>query len=74
MIDGSRAGIVDIAMVGLSNYNGLMPESAAFYSAVHVPRPSNSIQVLDGEPGKVLANFEKFGLKGLGFPENGYAT
>lgn len=73
MIDGSRAGIVDLAMVGLNNYNGLMPESAAFTLPFMFPDRQTAYKVLDGEPGKeVLANFEKFGLKGLGFPENGY--
>jgi tripartite ATP-independent transporter DctP family solute receptor len=33
----------------------------------------HAYKVLDGEVGQnVLANFEKLGLKGLGFPENGY--
>lgn len=73
MIDGSRAGIVDLAMVGLNNYNGLMPESAAFTLPFMFPNRETAYKVLDGEPGKeVLAKFEKFGLKGLGFPENGY--
>ncbi|WP_099612235.1 DctP family TRAP transporter solute-binding subunit [Vibrio fujianensis] len=73
MIDGSRAGIVDLAMVGLNNYNGLMPESAAFTLPFIFPNRETAYKVLDGEPGQeVLANFEKFGLKGLGYPENGY--
>ncbi|MFA0229713.1 DctP family TRAP transporter solute-binding subunit, partial [Vibrio sp. 10N.261.45.A7] len=73
MIDGSRAGIVDLTMVGLNNYNGLMPESAAFTLPFMFPDRQTAYKVLDGEPGKeVLAKFEKFGLKGLGFPENGY--
>lgn len=73
MIDGSRAGIVDLVMVGLNNYNGLMPESAAFTLPFMFPNRETAYKVLDGEPGQeVLANFEQFGLKGLGFPENGY--
>ncbi|MDE1223182.1 DctP family TRAP transporter solute-binding subunit [Vibrio aestuarianus] len=73
MIDGSRAGIVDLAMVGLNNYNGLMPESAAFTLPFMFPNRETAYKVLDGEPGQeVLAKFEKFDLKGLGFPENGY--
>ncbi|CAH0528877.1 DctP family TRAP transporter solute-binding subunit [Vibrio hippocampi] len=73
MIDGSRAGIVDLAMVGLNNYSGLMPESAAFTLPFMFPSRETAYRVLDGEPGQeVLASFEKFGLKGLGFPENGY--
>ncbi|MEZ9863377.1 DctP family TRAP transporter solute-binding subunit [Vibrio breoganii] len=73
MIDGSRAGIVDLAMVGLNNYNGMMPESAAFTLPFMFPNRETAYKVLDGEPGQeVLKKFEKFGLKGLGFPENGY--
>lgn len=73
MIDGSRAGIVDLVMVGLNNYNGLMPESAAFTLPFMFPNRETAYKVLDGKPGQeVLANFEQFGLKGLGFPENGY--
>lgn len=73
MIDGSRAGIIDFAMVGLNNYNGLMPESAAFTLPFMFPNRETAYKVLDGAPGKeVLKNMEEFGIKGLGFPENGY--
>ncbi|CCN86026.1 DctP family TRAP transporter solute-binding subunit [Vibrio nigripulchritudo] len=73
MIDGSRAGIIDLAMVGLNNYNGLMPESAAFTLPFMFPNRATAYKVLDGEPGQeVLTQFERFGLKGLGYPENGY--
>ena len=73
MIDGSRAGIVDFAMVGLNNYNGLLPESAAFTLPFMFPNRETAYKVLDGEPGKeVLTSLEAFGLKGLGYPENGY--
>jgi len=73
MIDGSRAGIVDFTMVGLNNFNGLMPQSAAFTLPFMFPNRETAYKVLDGEPGQeVLDKMEKFGLKGLGFPENGY--
>ncbi len=73
MIDGTRAGIVDLSMVGLNNYSGLLPESAAFTLPFMFPDRKTAYKVLDGEPGKeVLASFEKHGLKGLGYPENGY--
>ncbi|MBD1564661.1 DctP family TRAP transporter solute-binding subunit [Vibrio sp. SA48] len=73
MIDGTRSGIVDLSMVGLNNYNGLMPESAAFTLPFMFPNREMAYKVLDGEPGQeVLVKFEKFDLKGLGFPENGY--
>jgi tripartite ATP-independent transporter DctP family solute receptor len=73
MIDGSRAGIVDFTMVGLNNYNGLMPQSAAFTLPFMFPNREAAYKVLDGAPGQeVLNNMEKFGLKGFGYPENGY--
>ncbi len=73
MIDGSRSGILDLAMVGLNNYSGLMPESAAFTLPFMFPTRETAYKVLDGEVGQsVLTSMEKFGLKGLGYPENGY--
>ena len=73
MIDGSRSGIVDFTMVGLNNYNGLMPQSAAFTLPFMFPNREAAYKVLDGAPGQeVLNNMEKFGLKGFGYPENGY--
>ena len=73
MIDGTRSGIIDIVMVGLNNFSGLMPESAAFTLPFMFPTRQTAYSVLDGPVGQsVLAQFENHGLKGLGFPENGY--
>ncbi|MCL4155328.1 UNVERIFIED_CONTAM: hypothetical protein GTU68_030908, partial [Idotea baltica] len=73
MIDGARAGIIDVVMVGLNNFSGLMPESAAFTLPFMFPTRETAYSVLDSEVGQgVLADFETHGLKGLGFPENGY--
>mgnify|MGYP003625380321 CR=1 FL=1 len=73
MIDGARSGILDLSMVGLNNYSGLLPESAAFTLPFMFPNRETAYKVLDGKPGKdVLVSMEKFGLKGLGYPENGY--
>lgn len=73
MIDGTRAGIIDISMVGLNNYSGLMPESAAFTLPFMFPTRETAYKVLDGAVGQsVLDGMAEFGLKGLGFPENGY--
>ncbi|MEY8099368.1 DctP family TRAP transporter solute-binding subunit [Falsihalocynthiibacter sp. S25ZX9] len=73
MIDGIRSGIIDLAMVGLNNYSGLMPESAAFTLPFMFPTREAAYQVLDGPVGQgVLDQMGEFGLKGLGFPENGY--
>lgn len=73
MIDGARSGIVDIVMVGLNNFSGLMPESAAFTLPFMFPNREAAYAVLDGEVGQgVLDQFEDFELKGLGYPENGF--
>lgn len=73
MIDGTRSGIVDISMVGLNNYSGLLPQSSAFTLPFMFPDRETAYKVLDGEVGQsVLADMEQFGVKGLGYPENGY--
>ncbi|QFI69912.1 DctP family TRAP transporter solute-binding subunit [Sinorhizobium alkalisoli] len=73
MIDGARSGIVDIAISGLNNFTGLIPEAGAFELPFMFPSRDLAYNVLDGEIGQgVAAKFEPVGLKLLGFPENGY--
>lgn len=73
MIDGTRSGIVDISMVGLNNWSGLLPESAAFTLPFMFPSREAAYSALDGGIGQgVLKDMEQFGIKGLGYPENGY--
>lgn len=73
MIDGTRSGIVDISMVGINNWSGLIPESAAFELPYILSDRETAYAVLDGAPGqRVLTEMEKFGAKGLGYPENGF--
>ena len=73
MITGVRSGIIDIEMSGLNNFDGLMPEIGGLMLPYIFTSRQHAYKVLDGEVGqKVLADFEKLGLKGLGFPENGY--
>lgn len=73
MIDGTRSGIIDIVMVGLNNFSGLMPESEAFGLPFMFPTREQAYKALDGKAGQgVLNSMETHGLKGLGFPENGY--
>lgn len=73
MIDGARSGIIEIAMVGLNNLTGLMPEAGAFELPFIFPTRDEAYAMLDGAPGqKITAQFETFGLKSLGYPENGY--
>lgn len=73
MITGTRSGIIDIEMSGLNNFDGLMPEVGGLFLPYIFTSRQHAYTVLDGEVGQdVLAGMEKFGLKGLGFPENGY--
>lgn len=73
MIDGTRSGILDFSMVGVNNYSGFLPESSAFTLPFIFPTRESAYTALDGAPGKeVLVSMEKFGIKGLGYPESGY--
>lgn len=73
MITGVRSGIIDIEMSGLNNFDGMMPEVGGLLLPYIFTSRDHAYKVLDGEVGQgVLADFEKFGMKGLGFPENGY--
>lgn len=73
MIDGARSGVIDIAMSGLNNFTGLVPEAAAFTLPFMFPDRETAYSVLDGEVGQgVWTELEAFNLMGLGYPENGY--
>jgi len=73
MIDGARSGIIDIAMSGLNNFTGLVPQAGALELPFMFPTRETAYSVLDGEIGQGLsAEFTQHGLKVLGFPENGY--
>ena len=73
MIDGARSGIIDIAMTGLNNLTGLVPEAGAFELPFMFPSRDIAYSVLDGEIGQgISAQFSGHGLKVLGYPENGY--
>lgn len=73
MIDGARSGIIDIAMTGLNNLTGLVPDAGAFELPFMFPNRELAYKVLDGEVGQgVSAQFTQHGLKMLGYPENGY--
>ncbi|MFB2531509.1 DctP family TRAP transporter solute-binding subunit [Paracoccus sp. p4-l81] len=73
MIDGVRSGIIDIAMSGLNNFTGLVPDAGAFELPFMFPSRDLAYQVLDGEVGQgVSAQFTQHGMKVLGYPENGY--
>ncbi|MCU0901465.1 MAG: DctP family TRAP transporter solute-binding subunit [Cypionkella sp.] len=73
MIDGARSGIIDIAMSGLNNFTGLVPQAGAFELPFIFPTREVAYAVLDGEIGQgISAEFTQHGLKVLGYPENGY--
>ena len=73
MIDGVRSGILDFTLSGLNNFTGMLPEAGAFSLPFMFPDREIAYKVLDGDIGKsVLADLEDFGMKGLGFAENGY--
>lgn len=73
MIDGVRSGIIDIGMAGEAIFTGNMPELNGIAMPFMFESREHAYEVLDGEIGQgFLADFEEFGMKGLGFPENGY--
>lgn len=73
IIDGVRAGIIDIGMVGLNNLTGLVPESGAIELPFMFPSREQAYAALDGAPGEMIAaKLGENGMKSLGFPENGY--
>lgn len=73
MIDGTRSGIIDIAISGLNNFTGLVPQAGALELPFMFPNRDIAYAVLDGEVGQgIAADFTPHGLKVLGFPENGY--
>lgn len=73
MIDGARSGIIDIVMSGTNNFTGLVPEIGAFELPFMFPTREAAYEALDGEVGQdVGAKLSQFGLKMLGYPENGY--
>lgn len=73
MIDGTRSGIIDIVLVGLNNFTGLVPEAGVFELPFMFPEREMAYAALDGEVGQAIAGrFTEHGLTVLGFPENGY--
>lgn len=73
MIDGTRSGIIDITLVGLNNYTGLVPEAGAFELPFIFPAREDAYAALDGAAGDAVAErLAESGLHVLGYPENGY--
>ena len=55
MIDGTRSGIIDVTLVGLNNYTGLVPDAGAFELPFIFPTREIAYKVLDGAPGATVA-------------------
>lgn len=73
MIDGARSGIIDIVLVGLNNFTGLVPAAGVFELPFMFPTRDLAYAALDGEVGQgTSARFTEHGLTVLGYPENGF--
>ncbi|KQP13242.1 TRAP transporter substrate-binding protein [Pseudorhodoferax sp. Leaf267] len=73
MISGARGGTIDIVSSGASNYNGIVPATAAFELPFVFRTAQHAYTVLDGPIGtKVLGEFDAQRLKGLAYWENGW--
>ncbi|RCW76324.1 TRAP transporter substrate-binding protein [Pseudorhodoferax soli] len=73
MISGARGGAIDIVSSGASNYNGIVPATAAFELPFVFRNAQHAYAVLDGPIGtKVLDDFGAQRLKGLAYWENGW--
>ncbi len=73
MLSGARGGTIDIVSSGASNYNGIVPATAAFELPFVFRTAQHAYTVLDGPIGsKVLDDFGSQRLKGLAYWENGW--
>ncbi|MEK8026001.1 TRAP transporter substrate-binding protein [Pseudaquabacterium rugosum] len=73
MINGARGGTIDIVSSGASNYNGIVPHTAAMELPFVFRSAAHAYAVLDGSVGSgVLAELQPHGLKGLAYWENGW--
>jgi tripartite ATP-independent transporter DctP family solute receptor len=73
MITLTRGGSIDIVISGSTNFNGMVPQTAAL-ELPFIFRDSNHVyKVLDGKVGQgLLDDLGKHGLKGLAYFENGW--
>ncbi|WED20912.1 DctP family TRAP transporter solute-binding subunit [Vibrio sp. JC009] len=73
LLQGAKSGTIDIVLMGANNYSGELPEIAVFTLPFIFGDREAAYRVLDGEVGNAfLSMMEKFGVKGLGYPENGF--
>ena len=73
MITLTRGGSIDIVISGSTNFNGMVPQTAAL-ELPFIFRDSNHVyKVLDGKVGQgLLDDLGKHNLKGLAYFENGW--
>jgi tripartite ATP-independent transporter DctP family solute receptor len=73
MINGVRGGTIDIVSSGASNYNGIVPNTAAMELPFVFRSAQHAYNVLDGAVGiGVLNELAPHGMKGLAYWENGW--
>ena len=73
MINGVRGGTIDIVSSGASNYNGIVPNTAAMELPFVFRSAQHAYTVLDGSIGTgVLNELAPHGMKGLAYWENGW--
>lgn len=73
MINGTRGGTIDIVSSGASNFNGIVPNTAAMELPFVFRSAQHAYNVLDGSVGSgVLNELAPHGLKGLAYWENGW--
>lgn len=73
MINGVRGGTIDIVSSGASNFNGMVPNTAAMELPFVFRNAQHAYNVLDGEVGTgVLNELAPHNLKGLAYWENGW--
>ena len=73
MINLARGGSIDIVISGSSNFNGMVPATAALELPFLFRDSAHAYKVLDGKVGQgLLDELGKHGLKGLAYFENGW--
>jgi TRAP-type transport system periplasmic protein len=73
MINLARGGSIDIVISGSSNFNGMVPATAALELPFLFRDSAHAYKVLDGKVGQdLLDELSKHGLKGLAYFENGW--
>ena len=73
LINLARGGSIDIVVSGSSNFNGLVPQTAALELPFVFRDTAHAYKVLDGKVGQgLLDDLGKHSLKGLAYFENGW--